>query len=767
MNFSELEQLFYQNDLDSCILQGEAYLAQSPDDTEVIFLLAVAYHDRQYYDGHEEVFDAIQQYTIPYLRRILELNPMDTKALYNILSYPLGNQYALWNIARPKLHIVEENKLEFIEYCQRLTQIPGHEIYGYDFLIKIYEGLHDVEHQLMVIDSALTFNEHHFRNERETRDKNMSIFLMKKIYLLDQYEGFDKADLAVMIATHLPKFVSQNESQYIDLAEIAYEQQAIDLSLQILMQLLDANQSTHYVIGEFCKWHERFEQQIAQGYNHPDVYYFQLIIERNYYETLGLTNDFYYHHALTICHLLPNHYFGHHFAGTYLFENGEYEQALPHLQTAITIYPIATTCRRYIESHIYVHHAVPELPILQSHPLDMYGIGTELDELICEIDIPHLAPALLQIRLACYQQAYDAFKAYFEIDTYISLYCCDYHHRAMCCNNLAIAHSSVGQYGSAAEIAEEGLAYSDFWELHSTVIDAHINHAQYPQAKEALTRYFETYGQDEVPFLKHLIFEAHRIAADYNLGAHNDLLHDAKILLGQIYDYAAAHPDLEEYDLRDVEAAKTAIQSVHYNMIREETDEYKLTVFEKEAAKYPNESNPCYMLMQLYHDTAQFDKCNQAAYRYLANKPVYLLDDFDKAKALHFIMKSHLLCEEYDQALIVYEENKRTMRDLLPDADYITWLIRAVTLKKMLHDHEHVLELAQMCRQLYLDNEWEYDADLEAVYLAQAEAYYHTDKLKQAHAVLDEILQYDDADAQAHIFKSTWKKPGFLSKFGF
>lgn len=93
--YDKLEQLFYRGELEQCIAEGEAYLLSHPDDEEILFLMAIASHDNVYYDGHEAVFDVIQEKMLPYFRRVLQLNPNHQKTLYSILSYPLDNQYTL------------------------------------------------------------------------------------------------------------------------------------------------------------------------------------------------------------------------------------------------------------------------------------------------------------------------------------------------------------------------------------------------------------------------------------------------------------------------------------------------------------------------------------------------------------------------------------------------------------------------------------------------------------------------------------------------
>ncbi len=177
--YDKLQQLFYRGDLDQCIAEGELYLLSHPEDEEVLFLMAVAYHDIVYYEGHEEIYEAIRDHVIPYLRRILQLNPNNQKALYNILSYPLENEYTLMQIGRSKKHVTHENKNEFISYAERMLEDPDYAGYGYDFLVKIYESLEENQALLNSLEAGI----YYFRKDadnREQKDKNISLFWIKR-----------------------------------------------------------------------------------------------------------------------------------------------------------------------------------------------------------------------------------------------------------------------------------------------------------------------------------------------------------------------------------------------------------------------------------------------------------------------------------------------------------------------------------------------------------------------------------------------------------
>ena len=143
MNIEELENLFYSGDLALCIEEGEQYLKNYPDDTTVLFLMAVAHYD-YVYPGHPElVYDTMNQFTVPYLKKIISLEPENSEALQHILSYTLNNDYNLAYINLSKRHITAENRKDYIGYAQRLIQDPSHATSGYDFLIRIYESVID------------------------------------------------------------------------------------------------------------------------------------------------------------------------------------------------------------------------------------------------------------------------------------------------------------------------------------------------------------------------------------------------------------------------------------------------------------------------------------------------------------------------------------------------------------------------------------------------------------------------------------------------
>lgn len=98
----------------------------------------------------------------------------------------------------------------------------------------------------------------------------------------------------------------------------------------------------------------------------------------------------------------------------------------------------------------------------------------------------------------------------------------------MCCNNYAIQLLNTEHYDQAAQIATEGLQYSEFMELHFNRIWAYQYSEDYPQMELALTEYFEKYDESCVPFIEHQVRVAEQVACKAKLGRLNNIQQEAE-----------------------------------------------------------------------------------------------------------------------------------------------------------------------------------------------------------------------------------------------
>ncbi|WET50455.1 hypothetical protein PYS58_04815 [Chryseobacterium indologenes] len=765
--YHNLEQMFYRGDLDQCIAEGEQYLLSHPEDEEVLFLMAVAYHDIVYHEGHEAVYNAIRDYVIPYLRRVLQINPNNQKALYNILDYPLGNEYTLMQIARSKKHITQENKAEFIGYAERMLEDQDYIGYGYDFLVKIYESLEENKALLNSLEAAMYHAKKANDDNREIRDKNTSLYWIKKIYLLDYTKMISGEELTALIDREHSTFVSRNEYDFINLADIAFENNVPDLSLKMMLKAINGENSAVHIHEKLAEWHQRFAELIKNGFNNPEVFYYQLIIERNYPEYLNVSTDFYYHHALEVINSHPELFSGYHFAGTFLYENERYAEAIPLLDKAVQLSSNATAWRRKVDAEYLLNGTLPsEIPAFSDDPTDIYNEGVLVNECIEALEDENDKLKWHDVGRMVYEQAHEAFRKYFEEGKFESDYYNDLHTRAMCCNNLAIKHSLLGDYQAAAETASEGLRYSEFIELHLTLIDALMNGGNYERTEKALNDYFSLYGECEDYFYKSLYNRALQVQLHKLLGA-DDVDKEAEEVLTYAYQHTMENPEIDEYDYRDLEAAKNKLEGILFHHLDSQGLHVRKAHYEGMAARFPQEANPQYALMQIYNEEENYGKVASAAKRYLENKKEFLLDAFDKAKTIYMIVKSNFLQGNYQEAASVFSEYDAECNEAMDSEEYVLWLSYGVRMYEKLNNKNQTLALAERFNTIYNAEEWGYDDLVEGVELAKAVVLYQAGNLKEAHAILDQVRSVADYDPIADEYKASWKKPGLFSKFGF
>lgn len=769
MNYEELEQLFYSGELEHFIQEGEEYLLDNPKDTDMLFLMAVAHHDKAYENGHEEVYEAIQDYVIPYLRRVLVFEPDNARILYNILNYPLSNQITLEQIARPKYHLNPTNINEFIDYAERLKRDVDNSIFGHDFLIKIYEFNQNEAALVKCVDDAIVYFRERFNESRDLKDRNISICWLKKIYSLDRTKSWSQEELIREIDSMMYSYISPNDEEFMDLAEIAFEGGNLDVSLKALLKLIKGNNHSKEIEDGFVFWHERFQEQIKIGYKNPDVFYFQLIIERNYFEILNLEEDFYYKHALEIIKVHPENFAAYHFAGTYLYDIGNFEEAYVFLKHAVELNPDVTTWRRMLESEFLSYGTITQnIPVFNSLPRDLYNEAVNLESFLKNMLDDGVKEALRTVDLKLYQQSYNNFRRYFEENAFESDFYGDEHCWAMCCNNYAIGLIAHGKYEEAIEIATEGMNYSEFSELNHTLIEALLKNEDYHAAQDALEDYFSMYDDSTAgSYYKHLQHKADLVTIKHKLGKSEDIVDESQVLLFQIYEHYQDNPDISDYDFRDFEAAKNTIEEILYKEYEHKTIEERKAYYEGIAAKYPDEANPQYNLMQVYNELEDFEHVNKAARLYMENKQSFLLNDFDKAKTLYMIVKSHFFLGEHREGAAMFSDYDDFCFNALDKSEYVLWISYGIKLYDQLNDFLKIEELLSRFQEIYNSEGWSYDEISEGIHLIKAHSLYKQGNLKEAHKALDYVLSYDNYDAKAEHYKQTWKKPSLFSKFGF
>ena len=75
MEEKNIYDLFYSGQLDLFIIEGENQLRQNDQDVTLWTHLAIAYHDQLFYEGHEAIFDVIQEKMSPSFQKALAIEP--------------------------------------------------------------------------------------------------------------------------------------------------------------------------------------------------------------------------------------------------------------------------------------------------------------------------------------------------------------------------------------------------------------------------------------------------------------------------------------------------------------------------------------------------------------------------------------------------------------------------------------------------------------------------------------------------------------------
>ncbi len=658
------------------------------------------------------------------------------------------------------------NQHKYVAYANQLIYTNENPLLGYKFLVKLYESQHGHQQLLLTLDAGIQFAQDQFKNNRELRDSNVSAFWIKKIYLLASQKAHTAEPLLSEIERGFTSFISQDESQFLDLAEMAYSRKNLPLAKKILLKLIRGIHDDALLQYGLINWYHRFSKMQAEGYTDADVQYYQIMIERNYAAELNVATDYYYHTALRYIESRPNAYDGFHFAGTYLYENGQYPQAIDYLQQAIQRKVDVLTWRRLIESEYQSEKNIPvNVPLFQlNSPHELYAAAVSFATFIqAHVASEHQAH-FNALNAEIYRQTYAAFKAYFEQNQYESDSSCGYAQFAMCCNHYAMLLTKLAQYQEAVRISSEGLKYLDGMELHFSRIDALLKQADYENADRALKQYFYRYNHESVPYYLHQLQLSNQVLVDYHQHRRNELQLRANVLLLGLYDHSVAQAAyLTDDDCRTLNKAKTNLENTIYDLLEDENIDIRIKYFEDMLQNYPNESQPYYMLMQEYNELADYEKVKQAAQHYLVNKKAFLLSNTDKNKSRYLILKSYFSLNQYAAGAEYFERCEQDIQQSMDEEDRVQLLGYMVQIYAKLNQVERVDAFVNYIDQVYAANQWDYDDLIERIYLAQAEMLYQNGDLKPAHQLLKKVLVYVDHNPIANIYKREWKKPSLFS----
>ena len=755
MDIQHLQTLFEQNQFAQCIKETEQFLQQDPNHIDALLLIAAAYYESIYEQAPLQVYQALRYTILPYLKRVLAQDATHQQAMTLLLNYTLVNDHDLKDSQENKRHISAENKQEFLDYADILANQYDLQLKAYQYKIKIYDLLDEYQDQFKLINEAFNYCDN---------PSDQASFWVQQIYLRYQYPDLlPQQSVLAEIKAKFNTFYTLEVFHYLSLAEIAYEQKDNALALDILMVLLVKDNTDPEIQRGLAVWYMRFKEAQTAGFTHPDLHWYLVIIEFNYFELLDLPEDTFYHHALELTQKFPQEYTGYHFVSAYFFRNEDYVQAEKFLEKALNIQFHLVSWQRWVMCQYYNYNHFPTvLPNLENESASaLYGAGVDLGEYLDEIS-KEAQPQLRKLVIELYEKSREIFRVYLSQNPHDQE---SHHCLGMCCNNLAIQYLNIQQYQMGIDTIKEGLEHTEFWELHYTLIQ--LYEAQENKDQEiynALDHFFNVYSQEDVPSIDYLTFRNKYLVLGYRLGIDTSIDRIEKALdssnqLEQYYD-----GQLDEYNFRDLECSRNDIHELLHHHYEQQPLEIKKEFNASILQKHPTNAWAMFNLMFCYSKLKNHQQVFYYAQQYLIHKPDFIISPFNRLQCHHFSLKSLYLLEDYPKACAYFLQHNPIIYNQCEAGDELMWLMHGIQAFAHCQELEQVTLLLDRIEDLYVQQNWSFDDDLETAYLCKATTLYQAGKLKLAHQQLKEILDYNPNSERAQEYVQIWQKPSLLQR---
>lgn len=262
-----------------------------------------------------------------------------------------------------------------------------------------------------------------------------------------------------------------------------------------------------------------------------------------------------------------------HFAGTILYEAGNYNEAYPYLEKALELKGMAVTIYRYIDAYYRTFNALPVISRLpDDHPTEYYNAGVYLSEILEGIRDHHDQTTIKELKCTLYEKAYNGFYEYFCNGNGPTLFT-DKHIFAMCCNNYGIALSDLQAYEKAAQVHELGYSISPFWEQLSSWSTALIQLNRTEEAINVLKTAI-SYNEEYLDFHNYLKLKGDLLDQTFKIGR----TEEAKTLLAEIESeytsFIEANKDeLPDEYLFELDQSYITIQNIRYEFLKDVSKE--------------------------------------------------------------------------------------------------------------------------------------------------------------------------------------------------
>lgn len=747
----DLQSLYNQGELSKCLESLNPFLLVNPDSLEALLLKAKCEYQlasQSFNTGRND----ISLYTAAYhsFEYVLKIQPTHEEAML----------YA----AYINIFVTQDNLPEAQVYCDILVLSENEDTrlkaIGYRRQVNFMLG--NMELVLEDIELMISHYKALYPENRSGLDKELSLLYLEKtnIYL------WHKEDALQVFQTYREgkAYPHYNYLTHNAVALLALDYQRLELAGEAA--LIAFTYGDEEPNQELIDLYHRINELNDKSKLNKLLVHSLIMALRRFAKHLKADSVEILSLSLSYMQVYPEWDIPYHFAGTFLFDEKKYTEALPYLKKSLEIGGMARGLRRYIDAHF---HTTGQLPNLESLPSDSpdgyYAAGCDFYyETIPNIWNEELAEELQQLKIKFYEVAYEGFYEYFYKNTGESL-ANETHTFAMCCNNYGIALTEIGAFEKAVEVHAIGYSLSPFWEQLNSWGIALKGLEKYEEAIEIFEAAL-SYSSDYLSFSDYLKIRAEMLDMIYKLDRHDQAYEMLDTITGEYDSFLENNQaELTEAQLFELSEQYIIIQNVRHDLLSKGSPEDAIKAWQNELVKNPDDNSAWFMLMQEYYIIKDYNQCIACADNYQSVKKE-AIQDTSRCKIHYMRGLSHMNLGNYEKAVVDLNALIPPLKIVYPDNEYE--LSRAYlhladcyfTLKKWDNCNETAFEAIQC----YIRNNWSWDDELLKVKLQYAHALHATGSKGEALENIKNILDAYPTNEEALQRKKEWKK-GLFSFF--
>lgn len=602
----DLQSIYNQGDFSQCMESLSPFLLVNHDSVEGLLLKAKCEY------------------------QIANLNPdqdRDNTSLYataydsfeHVLKLQPTNEEAMLYAAYINIFITQVNLPEAHVYCDilALSEDEDTRVKAIGYRRHVNFTLGNIELVLEDIELMIAHYKPLYPHNRSILDKELSMLYMEKINIyLWHKEDAAKAFQAFRDGKAYPhnNYLTNNA-----IALLALDHQQYELAGEAAFMAF--NYSEEEPTQELIDLYHRITGLGRKDKLSKILVHSLLLALRRFSAPLGVDKMEILSLSLDYIKVYPEWDIPYYFAGTFLFDEKKYEEALPYLEKSLERGGMARGLRRYIDA---VCRVTGQLPVIKKWPEDSpeayYDAGCDLYyESIPNIWTELLANELQELKIKFYENSYNRFYNYFYNNTGECL-ANEIHTFAKCCNNYGIALTESGAFEKAAEVHAIGYSLSPFWEQLNSWGTALKGLEKYEEAIEVF-QVASTYSSDYLSFPNYLRLRAEVLDITYRSGQLEET-HEILDAITKEYDsfLEINKGELTEEQLFELSEQYIIIQNVRHDLLSKGSTEDAIKAWQNELVKNPDDNSAWFMLMQEYYILKDYNQCIACADNYQAVK---------------------------------------------------------------------------------------------------------------------------------------------------